>query len=75
MLVRLNEWAEEHYRKPPCLNTLRAWARNGLTDPPAIKHGNRWYIDEDAVYVGVTPIDPEHLEGLHPLALKVLLNQ
>lgn len=48
----LDHWRQinfaEHCR--PTLNTARRWAKQGRIDPPAIKHGRRYYVRPDAVY-------------------------
>jgi predicted site-specific integrase-resolvase len=49
-LVTLEEWAADHFRTPPSLNTLRKWARDGLFLPAATKHGRSYYVDSSAQY-------------------------
>lgn len=48
--ISLEKWAEAHLDPAPSLNTLRAWARSGRFNPPAVKHGRAYYVDEDAQY-------------------------
>lgn len=50
MKVTLEKWAEKNMDPVPKQNTLRAWAASGLFDPPAVKMGRTWYVDEDAEY-------------------------
>lgn len=53
MLVSMTEWAQAHFKKPPCAATLRVIAKTRQTFPPAIKQGRRWLIEETAQYVGI----------------------
>lgn len=56
MKVTLEKWAEQNLDPAPGPNTLRAWAREGRFDPPAVKHGKRYYVDETASYRPPEPI-------------------
>lgn len=49
-LVTLEEWASEHFRTPPSMNTLRKWAREGCITPRPVKHGRSYYVQQDATY-------------------------
>lgn len=49
-LVTLEEWAGDHFRTPPSLNTLRKWARDGRIAPAPVKHGRSYYVESDAKY-------------------------
>lgn len=49
-LMTLEEWADDHFRTPPSLNTLRKWAREGRIAPAPIKHGRSYYVESDAQY-------------------------
>lgn len=50
-LVTLTAWAAQTYEgKPPCLNTLRKWARDALIQPTPQLHGRAYYVDPDARY-------------------------
>lgn len=46
-LLLLEEWAEAHFHTPPSLWTLRAMARKGFFDPPAVKLGKAYYVRAD----------------------------
>ena len=56
MKVTLEKWAEKNMDPAPKQNTLRAWASSGLFDPPAVKMGRTWYVDEDAEYSPSAPV-------------------
>lgn len=50
-LISLITWAERTYEgKPPCLNTLRKWAREALIQPAPQRHGRAYYVSPDARY-------------------------
>lgn len=49
-LVTLEEWADDHFRTPPSLNTLRKWAREGRIAPTPVKHGRSYYVESTAQY-------------------------
>ncbi len=52
-MLTLEEWAHDRYRsRPPRLETLQRYARNGLFYPPAQKEGGLWRVREDAQLVG-----------------------
>ena len=55
--LTLEAWIEQTYAagEGPTLNTVRAWARAGKLDPPAVKEGRSYYVDQDARY---TPAGP-----------------
>ena len=59
MKVTLEKWAEKNMDPVPKQNTLRAWASAGLFDPPAVKMGRTWYVDEDAEYCEPPPPEVE----------------
>jgi hypothetical protein len=46
--VTLEEWAAPRFREPPSLFTLRSMARAGKFQPPAVKIGKAYYLEEDA---------------------------
>ncbi|PUA41453.1 excisionase [Pseudomonas protegens] len=48
--VTLGEWAATEFKTPPCPNTLRRWAKEGLITPAPIKHGRSYYVESDARY-------------------------
>lgn len=51
-LVLLTTWAKMTYQDcPPCLNTLRKWAREALIQPAPQRHGRAYYVSPDARYV------------------------
>jgi hypothetical protein len=51
-LVLLTTWARMTYQDcPPCLNTLRKWAREALIQPAPQRHGRAYYVSPDAKYV------------------------
>ncbi|WP_134549816.1 excisionase, partial [Pseudomonas aeruginosa] len=54
-LVTLEEWAAEHFRTPPSINTLRRWARDGCIIPAPVKHGRSYYVSQDAEYSSQEP--------------------
>ncbi|HCL3459498.1 TPA: excisionase [Pseudomonas aeruginosa] len=54
-LVTLEEWAAEHFRTPPSINTLRRWARDGCIIPAPVKHGRSYYVRPDAEYSSQEP--------------------
>lgn len=54
-LITLEAWAER-MEPAPTVNTLRAWARSGRFDPPAVKMGRQYYVDEDAAYCDIEPL-------------------
>lgn len=56
MKVTLDKWAEAHLNPPPPVATLRTWAREGRFEPAAVKHGRRYYVDEDAHYREPAPL-------------------
>lgn len=56
MNVTLEKWAEMHLNPKPSANTLRTWAREGRFDPPAVKHGRQYYVDENARYRDPAPL-------------------
>lgn len=51
MLITLTEWDKKNYSHPHHIATLRKWAKQGLFQPGAVRHGYKWWVDEDAVYV------------------------
>lgn len=48
--LTLAEWAADHFRTPPSINTLRKWAREGRIAPPPIKHGRSYYVEPNSYY-------------------------
>lgn len=56
MKVTLEKWAELNLDPPPPLATLRIWARTGRFEPPAVKHGVRYYVEQDARYCEPPPL-------------------
>ncbi|QFH71037.1 excisionase [Enterobacter sp. E76] len=50
-LVTLEEWAEDTYTCPPSVATLRRWARNGNIYPPPERHGTRYQVEPNAIYI------------------------
>ena len=56
MKVTLEKWAEKHLDPQPSANTLRTWAREGRFEPAAVKHGRRYYVDENARYREPEPL-------------------
>lgn len=56
MKVTLEKWAKKHLDPPPSASTLRTWAREGRFEPEAVKHGRRYYVDEDARYRDPVPL-------------------
>ena len=57
--VTLENWAANHFDPPPSLWTLRKMVREGRIDPPAVKVGKSYYVQEDA-----RPIDPNRRPSL-----------
>ena len=57
--MTLEEWAAEQYKTPPSAATLRAWVRSGRICPTPVKHGNRYYVEQNASYQ-----EPELLERI-----------
>jgi hypothetical protein len=52
-MMTLEEWAAVKYRSnPPCLNTLRRYAKQSMFTPPASKEGRFWRVREDAELTG-----------------------
>jgi hypothetical protein len=50
-LMTLETWAAEVYGSDaPCMNTLRAWARQSKIFPAPVKHGRAYYVTPDARY-------------------------
>ena len=47
-LVLLEEWASAYFLPTPSLHTLRALARTGRIQPPAVKVGKAYYVRPDA---------------------------
>ncbi len=60
MLIPIKDWDKQTFRKTHCTTTLHAWARTQQTEPPAIKVGKQWLIDETAVYVGLQTVDSDN---------------
>ena len=56
MKITLEKWAELNLDPQPSKATLQTWAREGRLDPPAVKHGRRYYVDEDARYREPAPL-------------------
>lgn len=56
MKITLEKWAEAHLDPQPPLATLRTWAREGRFEPQAVKHGRRYYVDENARYREPVPL-------------------
>lgn len=56
MKITLEKWAEQHLDPPPSRATLQTWAREGRFEPQAVKHGRRYYVDEDARYREPAPL-------------------
>jgi hypothetical protein len=46
--IPLEEWASRTIRPAPSLHTLRAMARTGKIQPPAVKIGKAYYVEPDA---------------------------
>jgi len=53
--LTLEEWAADQFRTPPSASTLRAWVRGGCIQPRPVKHGKRYYVEAEAVYVEPKP--------------------
>jgi hypothetical protein len=49
--LTLSTWAALTEENPPTLPTLRKWAANGQISPAPEKHGKRWMVQANAVYV------------------------
>lgn len=50
-LLTLESWAALRYPdKPPSINTLRRWCREGRIQPQPGKHGKSYRVLEDAQY-------------------------
>lgn len=56
MKVTLEKWAELNLDPPPSRATLQTWAREGRFEPKAVKHGRRYYVDQDAHYCEPQPL-------------------
>lgn len=51
-LIPLDTWAAATYGEhAPTIDTLRRWARDGMLQPPAEKHGRVYMVSPDASYV------------------------
>jgi hypothetical protein len=46
--LTLEQWAEGRFVETPSLHTLRALARTGKFDPPAVKIGKAYYVEPAA---------------------------
>jgi hypothetical protein len=46
--LTLEQWAEGRFVETPSLYTLRALARAGKFDPPAVKIGKAYYVEPHA---------------------------
>lgn len=46
--ILLGAWAAAKFDPPPSTWTLRAMARSGKIDPPPVKVGKNYYVDENA---------------------------
>lgn len=57
MKVTLEKWAELNLDPAPSASTLRTWAREGRFNPPAVKHGRRYYVEETATYCEPVPLE------------------
>lgn len=51
--ITLTAWAACAFDPPPSLWTLRKMVREGRIDPPAVKVGKSYYVQDDA-----RPVDP-----------------
>ena len=52
-MITLADWARANYgQKPPHVNTLRRWCRDGKIFPIPRKHGRSYFLEETARYVG-----------------------
>lgn len=49
--LTLAEWAADHFKTPPSLNTLRKWAREGRITPKPLKHGRNYYVEANSHYL------------------------
>lgn len=50
-LLDLQEWAALVYSHPPSLSTLRRWVREGRIYPCPERHGKKYKLEADAIYV------------------------
>lgn len=50
-LLTLLQWADDIYKTPPSLSTLRRWTREGRIYPPPELHGKEYRVVSDACYV------------------------
>lgn len=77
-LVSLAKWAsgDNGFESPPGPAALRRIAKTKQTNPPAIKQGRRWVVDEDAKFVGMIErvVIPEHLSGAARSLVEKVIN-
>ncbi|MDN0124411.1 excisionase [Yersinia aleksiciae] len=51
-LLTLEEWCDETYKTDkPTIQTLQRWARNGNIYPVPEKHGKRYRVKPNAIYI------------------------
>ncbi|MBW5814441.1 excisionase [Yersinia kristensenii] len=51
-LLTLEEWCDETYKtNKPKIQTLQRWARNGNIYPAPEKHGKRYRVKPNAIYI------------------------
>lgn len=66
-IVSIYDWASgpNGFKEPVSKSSLHKIAKYKQTYPPAIKHGRRWVIDEDARFIGMacTPELSTNLSG------------
>jgi len=51
MLIPLTDWAARRYARPPTIDTLRRWVREGQIHPPPERAGRLYQVDEHAVRI------------------------
>ena len=73
-LVKMSVWDKRTFEVPHVSATLSKWAKLGYTEPKAIKAGNAWMVDTDAVYVGPPPLNTNlpDLTGLPEKVVEIL---
>lgn len=61
MKITLAEWNAKRDR-PRRMDTVRGWVRNGLIQPPPVKDGREYLVEEYAIKVNsLTEIKPLNL--------------
>jgi hypothetical protein len=49
--LTLQQWAAKKFSKPPHVNTLRRWAKDGMIVPQPILFGREYHVKPDARYI------------------------